>query len=61
MKVFISQGEADTLVTAEELRKFAEAIREAGVKNVRLESHSGRGGLDAASLVKALDWFAEPE
>lgn len=61
LRVFISQGEADTLVTGEELRKFAEAIREAGVKNVRLESHSGRGGLDAASFVQALDWFAEPE
>lgn len=61
LKVFISQGEADTLVTGEELRKFAEAIREAGVKNVRLESHSGRGGLDAAGFAQALDWFAEPE
>ncbi len=60
LKVFISQGEADTLVTGEELRKFAEAIREAGVKNVRLESHSGRGGLDAAGFAQALDWFAEP-
>jgi hypothetical protein len=61
LKVFISQGEADTLVTGEELRKFAEAIREAGVKEVRLESHSGRGGLDSAALTQALEWFEQAE
>lgn len=61
LKVFISQGEADTLVTGEELRKFAEAIREAGVKNVRLESHSGGGGLNPAALTQALEWFEQAE
>ena len=36
-------------------------IREAGVKNVRHESQSGRGGLDPAGFAQALDWFAGPE
>jgi hypothetical protein len=39
----------------------AQEIREAGVKEVRHEVHPRRGGMDAASLAKALDWFAEPE
>lgn len=61
LKVFISQGEANALVTREQILKFAEAIREAGVKNVHHEIPPGRGGLDTVSFVKALDCYAEPE
>jgi len=61
LKVFVSQGENDHFVSKEQSLKQAEAIREAGVEEVRHEIHSGRGGLDAASLGLALDWFAEPE
>ena len=61
LRVFISQGEQDNLVTKEETLKHAEAIREAGVKEVRHEIHTGRGGLDNAALTQALEWFEQPE
>ena len=61
LKVYISQGEKDFYATKAQSLAEAEEIREAGVKDVRHEVHPGRGGMDAASLGKALDWFAEPE
>ncbi len=61
LKVYISQGEKDFYATKAQSLAEAEEIREAGVKDVRHEVHPGRGGMDAASLAKALDWFAEPE
>jgi len=61
LKVYVSQGEQDTYVTKAESLKQADAIREQGVKEVRHEIHPGRGGLDAASLEKAMEWFAETE
>lgn len=61
MKVFIAHGEKDFYATKAQSLEEAQEIREAGVKEVRHEVHPGRGGMDAASLVKALDWFAEPE
>ncbi len=61
LKVYVSYGEKDFYVTKAQSLEEAEEIREAGVKEVRHEIHPGRGGMDAASLVKALDWFAEPE
>lgn len=59
LKVYISQGEKDFYATKTQSLTEAEEIREAGVKEVRHEMHPGRGGMDAASLGKALDWFAE--
>lgn len=59
MKVYISQGEKDFYATKAQSLAEAEEIREAGVKDVRHEVHPGRGGMDATSLGKALDWFAE--
>jgi hypothetical protein len=59
LKVYISQGEKDFYATKAQSRAEAEEIREAGVKEVRHEVHPGRGGMDATSLGKALDWFAE--
>lgn len=61
MKVFVSQGENDHFVSKAQSLKEAEAIREAGVDEVRHEIHSGRGGLNADSLAQALEWFVEPE
>ena len=61
LKVYISHGEKDFYATKAQSLAEAEEIREAGVKEVRHEVHPGRGGMDAASLGKALDWFAEPE
>ena len=61
LKVYISQGEKDFYATKAQSLAEAEEIREAGVKDVRHEVHPGRGGMDPASLGKALDWFAEPE
>lgn len=61
LKVFVSQGENDHFVSKGQSLKQAEAIREAGVEEVRHEVHPGRGGLVAASLGLALDWFAEPQ
>lgn len=61
MKVFIAHGEKDFYATKAQSLEEAQEIREAGVKEVRHEVHPGRGGMDAASLVKALNWFAEPE
>ena len=61
LKVFVSQGENDHFVSKGQSLKQADAIRGAGVEEVRHEVHPGRGGLDAASLGEALDWFAEPE
>jgi hypothetical protein len=61
LRVFVSHGERDTHVSKAQSLEQAEAVRQAGVKEVRHEIHSGRGGMDAAALAKALDWFAEPE
>lgn len=61
MKVFIAHGEKDFYATKAQSLEEAQEMREAGVKEVRHEVHPGRGGMDAASLLKALDWFAEPE
>jgi hypothetical protein len=61
MKVYVSQGEKDFYATKAQSLAETEEIREAGVKEVLHEVHPGRGGMDAASLAKALDWFMEPE
>lgn len=61
MKVYIAHGEKDFYASKTQSLEEAQEIREAGVKEVRHEVHPGRGGLDAGSLAKALDWFAEPE
>lgn len=61
MKVYVAHGEKDFYATKAQSLAETEEIREAGVKEVRHEVHPGRGGMDAASLGKALDWFAEPE
>ena len=58
LRVFVSHGKGDSFVPEGQSRDQAEAIRKAGVKEVRHEIHAGRGGLDAESLRKALDWFA---
>lgn len=58
---FVAHGEKDHFVSKGESTKQADAIRASGAREVRYEIHTGRGGLDAASLGKALDWFAEPE
>ncbi len=60
MKVYVSHGEKDFYATKTQSLAETDEIREAGVKEVRHEVHPGRGGMDAASLTKALDWFAEP-
>ena len=61
LKVYISQGEKDFYATKAQSLTEAEEIREAGVKDVRHEVHPGKGGMDAASLTKALEWFEEAE
>jgi hypothetical protein len=61
MKVYVSHGEKDFYASKAQSLEEAQEIREAGVKEVRHEVHPGRGGMDAASLAKALDWFMEPE
>lgn len=61
LKVYIAHGEKDFFAMKAQSLEEAQEIREAGVKEVRHEVHPRRGGMDAASLAKALDWFAEPE
>jgi hypothetical protein len=61
MKVYIAHGEKDTYMTKAQRLEETQEIHEADVKEVRHEVHPGRGGMDAASLAKALDWFTDPE
>jgi len=61
LKAYISQGEKDFYATKAQSLAEAEEIREAGVKDVRHEVHPGKGGMDAASLTKALEWFEQAE
>lgn len=61
LKVFVSHGSDDSMASEADSMEQTEAIREAGIKDVRFEKHDGRGGVDAASLKKALDWFEEAE
>lgn len=58
-KVFVSHGAKDFSVTPAESAKAAESIRDAGARELRNESHDGKGGVDPGSLAKALEWFAE--
>lgn len=61
LKVFVSHGEEDGMVSGEASLEQTEAIREAGLKEVRHESHPGRTGVDPDSLASALDWFSTEE
>ncbi len=61
LRVFVSHGTEDSMVSEEDSLAQTELIREAGIKDVRHEKHDGRGGADPASLKLALDWFEEPE
>jgi len=60
-KVFVSHGSKDFMTTETESKKAAEAIRNAGVKELRHDLHEGQGGVDPDSLAKALEWFNDPE
>ena len=59
LKVFVSYGSQDKLVSKKDNLAETEAIREAGLKILRREVHAGRSGIDAKSLAAALDWFEE--
>jgi hypothetical protein len=61
LKVFVSLGKDDSMVAEADSILQAEAIREAGIKEVRHETHSGRTGVDAESLGKAIEWFETEE
>lgn len=61
VKVFVSHGEQDTFVTKQQSLEQTDAIRKAGLENVRHEIHGGRGWMDAAALGTALAWFEENE
>jgi hypothetical protein len=59
VKVFVSHGEQDTFSPKKQSLEQTEAIKGAGLENVRHEIHAGRGWMDPAALATALGWFAE--
>lgn len=61
VKIFVSQGNNDGMVSQEESTKQSEKLRKAGAKNVQYEIHQGRTGIDAPSLEKAIEWFEATE
>lgn len=61
IKVFVSHGSDDNMVSEEASLAQSELIREAGIQDVRHENHDGRGGVDPKSFTKALEWFEEAE
>jgi hypothetical protein len=59
VKVFVSHGAQDTFVPEKQSLEQTEAIKDAGLEDVRHEIHAGRGWMDPAALGTALGWFGE--
>jgi predicted esterase len=60
VKVFVSNGKADTVSTPDHAKAVADGV-ESDFGDVKLELYEGGHGLNQGELKKALDWFAEPQ
>jgi hypothetical protein len=59
--VFLCAGKSDPLVSREDMLRVENSMRQAGFKNIRVETYPGGHHLDFAAFQSALEWFAPPK
>ncbi len=57
--IFLQSGEKDEIATPADHRRVADELRNAGFRNVRVESFPGPHAVEPELLRTALDWFRE--
>jgi hypothetical protein len=61
LKVYLSTGDTDALVTADSLKSVISSLKSNGIRNIKSESYTGGHTLHKPHITEALKWFESPD